>query len=73
MPYTVLEYFEDLQDGSYPYRAGDKYPRPGFAVSEKRIAELSGADNLRGIQLIRNDGTEPAQAKRTGRKKKTVE
>lgn len=55
MPYTVLEYFEDLQDGSYPYRAGMKYPRPGLAVSEERITELSGPDNRRGIPLIKED------------------
>lgn len=52
MHYTVLTYFEDLQDGSFPYRAGDKYPRSGFSVSEERIRELSGPDNRRGIPLI---------------------
>lgn len=59
MPYLVLEYFEDLQDGSYPYRAGMNFPRPGLAVSEERITELSGPDNRRGIPLIAPEKAEP--------------
>jgi len=52
MAYIVLQYFEDLQDGCRAYRAGETYPRPGFAVSSERIAELSGPANRRGIPLI---------------------
>ena len=52
MAYRVLKYFEDLQDGSRPYRAGDKFPRPGFSATAERIAELSGSDNRRGVPLI---------------------
>lgn len=52
MAYTVLTYFEDLQDGGRAYRAGETYPRPGYAVSSDRIAELSCPANRRGIPLI---------------------
>ena len=83
MAYTVLQYFEDLQDRSHSYRAGDSFPRPGLSVSPERIAELSGADNLRGIPLIRSNEEKPVEAaaeaepapakKASSRKKKTAE
>ena len=83
MTYTVLQYFEDLQDKSHPYRAGDSFPRPGLSISPERIAELSSADNLRGIPLIRSNeekpveaaaDAEPAPAKRTySRRRKTAD
>lgn len=50
--YVVKVYFEDALDQHYPYNVGDKYPRKGFTASKKRLAELSGTDNARGIPLI---------------------
>ena len=51
--YKVIEYFEDLQDKSRPYNAGDTFPRKGLKVSEERIAELAGDTNRRGKPLIK--------------------
>ena len=50
--YKVVKYFEDLQDNRHPYNEGDTYPRKGFNVSEKRIAELASDKNRRGVSLI---------------------
>lgn len=50
--YKVLNYFTDLQDGGFPYSVGDTFPRAGKTVSDDRIQELSGTQNLRGIALI---------------------
>lgn len=52
MSYKVLRYFEDLQDNSHAYHPGDEFPRRGLKVSDERLSELSGKDNLRGIELI---------------------
>lgn len=51
--YTVLEYFTDLQDNSYVYKAGDVYPRKGYTPDEARIKELSGKNNLRKRPVIK--------------------
>lgn len=50
--YRVIKYFTDLQDGEYPYNAGDTFPRKGLTVSADRIKELSSTANKRGIALI---------------------
>lgn len=52
MSYVVLTRFADLQDGNRIYEAGDNYPRPGFDVSDERLAELAGSDNRIGKPLI---------------------
>ena len=52
MKYKTLVYWEDLQDENHPYNEGDEYPRKGLKVTQKRIKELSGADNKRGVPLI---------------------
>ena len=80
--YRVLTYFTDMQDGDYPYNAGDTFPRDGLVVSANRIKELSGTENKRGIALIeevRADGEtaedKPAdvenEPRKRGRKRKT--
>ena len=51
--YTVIEYFEDLQDGRHAYNVGDEYPRKGFEVTDKRIEELATTQNRRKIPLIK--------------------
>lgn len=50
--YKVVEFFNDLQDGGHAYKPGDTFPREGFKVSDARLAELSGANNARGMKLI---------------------
>ena len=50
--YIAATRFADLKDGGRIYEAGEQYPRPGFVVSEKRIAELAGSDNRMGYPLI---------------------
>ena len=50
--YRVVRYFEDLQDNSHPYSAGDKFPREGLIVSNERINELVSDNNKQHTQLI---------------------
>jgi len=50
--YIALERFADLKDGNRIYEAGENYPRPGFVVSDERLAELAGSDNRAGRPLI---------------------
>lgn len=57
--YRVITYFEDLQDNSHPYKAGDSFPRDGVSVSKSRIEELSTAKNRRGMALIEWAEDEP--------------
>lgn len=52
MKYTVIEYFEDLQDNRYAYHVGDEFPRAGVVVSPKRLEELSTNKNKRKRPLI---------------------
>lgn len=52
MKYTVIEYFEDLQDNRYAYHVGDAFPRAGVVVSPKRLEELSTNKNKRKRPLI---------------------
>ena len=51
--YTVIEYYEDLQDGMHAYNVGDKYPRNGVEATDERIKELATAQNRRKIPLIK--------------------
>lgn len=52
MKYTVIEYFEDLQDNRYAYHVGDGFPHTGVVVSPKRLEELSTKKNKRKRPLI---------------------
>lgn len=65
MIYTVVRHFTDLLDGNHRYAEGDVYPRTGYTPSEKRIAELSSADNKQKTVLIQAvvevDETESAE------------
>lgn len=51
--YKVIKHFVDLQDSNHPYYAGDEFPRSGVEVTEERIAELAGSNNLQKTPLIR--------------------
>ena len=52
MAYVTLSEFADLQDSNYIYKAGDAYPRDGYAPSAERIEELSTAKNRLHKPLI---------------------
>ena len=52
MAYIAIERFKDLNDNSYLYEKGDKFPRKGKRVSKARLAELLGSDNKRGRPVI---------------------
>ena len=54
MMHKVVKYFTDLQDNNRPYNVGDIFPHAnvGYPVSDKRLAELAGSDNLQGVPLI---------------------
>ena len=52
MQYKVINYFSDLQDNNFAYEVGDEFPRKGLKVSEERISELSGSENLQKKPLI---------------------
>lgn len=65
--YRVIEYFIDLQDANREYYPGETYPRDGYKPTAARIAELSGAKNLRRVPLIQKA---EAPKKPTKRKKK---
>lgn len=74
--YKVIKFFTDLQDNNYPYTVGDTFPRVGVKVSEDRLAELAGSENLQGVPLIqlveeaKPEAPKKAPAKRA---KKTAE
>ncbi len=68
--YKVIKFFTDLQDNNRPYNVGDTFPHVNnSSVSEQRLAELAGCDNLQGVPLIQLVEHKP---KRT-RAKKTAE
>lgn len=50
--YKAIEYFTDLQDNEYEYKAGDTYPREGYEPSAERIKELASDKNKRGRAVI---------------------
>lgn len=73
--YKVIKFFTDLQDNNYPYNEGDTFPRVGVEVTEGRLTELAGSDNLQGVPLIQpveevKEAPKKATAKRT---KKTAD
>ena len=51
--HKVIKYFTDLQDKNHEYNVGDTFPRKGLKVTQERLAELSGKDNLQGCPLIK--------------------
>lgn len=53
MMFRVVEDFCDLMDNGRLCKAGEVYPRPGFSVSDARLAELAGMDNRIGHALIK--------------------
>ena len=57
--FRVKKFFTDLQDNGYAYKVGDEFPHEGHTVSPKRLAELSGSKNKRGIPLIEEIIDEP--------------
>ena len=62
--YTVIAYFEDLQDNSFAYNVGDKYPRNGIETTDERIKELATAQNRRKIPLIKKVEEKPKKPKK---------
>lgn len=58
MKYIAVEYFTDLQDNEYAYKAGDVYPRKGHTPSPERIEELSTDKNVRKRPVIAADEPE---------------
>lgn len=69
MGYKVIKFFNDLQDGKYPYNPGDPYPREGATTTDERIAELSGSNNLQGKPLIEEVRDGVKEAKKAAKKK----
>lgn len=63
MAYEVIRYFEDLQDNSHPYNEGDTFPRSGLSVSDTRIKELLGSENLQKTPLIKKVKEKTAEPK----------
>ena len=64
----MIKFFTDLQDNNHPYNVGDTFPREGLEVTEERLAELAGSNNLQGRPLI--ELVEPAKkrTKKTAKK-----
>lgn len=77
MMYKVIKFFTDLQDNNRPYNVGDTFPHAeaSYPVSNERLAELAGSDNLQGVPLIQLVEKETATAKKPAAKrvKKTAE
>lgn len=72
--YRVVKYFTDLHDSEHAYNVGDIYPRDGVDVTDSRIKELLGNENLQGHPLIEKVKDEkPTRSTRQGRKGTTVE
>lgn len=72
--YRVLKYFTDLHDGEHAYNVGDAYPRDGVDVTDSRVKELLGDENLQGQPLIEKVNDEqPTRSTRQGRKGAAVE
>lgn len=72
--YRVVKYFTDLQDDEHVYHVGDAYPRDGVDVTDSRVKELSGDENLQGQPLIEKVNDEqPTRSTRQGRKGAVVE
>ncbi len=58
MKYEVIEGFSDIQDNSFEYHAGDRFPRGGVNVSQSRLDELASSKNKLGRPLIRKEKEE---------------
>lgn len=72
--YRVVKYFTDLCDSEHAYHVGDVYPRDGVDVTDSRVKELSGNENLQGQPLIEKVKDErPTRSTRQGRKGAVVE
>lgn len=73
--YEVLEYFTDLQDNSYEYRAGDTYPREGYVPDQKRINDLASDNNVRKHPIIKAipEKTESVETAETSAVEETAE
>lgn len=72
--YRVVKYFTDLQDDEHVYHVGDAYPRDGVDVTDSRVKELLGDENLQGHPLIEKVNDEqPTRSTRQGRKGAVVE
>lgn len=72
--YRVVKYFTDLQDDEHVYHVGDAYPRDGVDVTDARVKELLGDENLQGQPLIEKVNDEqPTRSTRQGRKGAVVE
>lgn len=72
MTYITVARFADLKDNNHIYEAGEQYPRPGFEVSEARLAELAGSGNRLGYPLIAAQ-PEPAKPEKKTTRKKVAE
>lgn len=68
--YKVIKFFTDLQDKNHAYHEGDTFPREGLTVTPKRLAELSGNGNKRGIPLIEEIKEAPEEDKPKRARKK---
>lgn len=66
MAYKVIKLFTDLHDGDHLYNVGDTFPRKGITVTDERIAELAGSNNLQKTPLI--EKVEPKKSKKTAEK-----
>ena len=71
MKYKVIHAFADLKDRNHKYETGDQFPRPGFKVSEERLAELMSNKNKIGVPLIKEipEPKKPTEKKPTENKK----
>ncbi len=83
--YKVVRRFHDLQDVTktksgdvyHEYNVGDIFPRKGKEVSEDRIAELAGKDNMQKVPLIalvekKEESETPSDTSEAPPKKKTA-
>lgn len=66
MMYTVIKEFVDLKDNRHRYMVGDKYPHHDVMVSDDRIKELSGRNNMLRTPLIQEDTKEAFSLPREG-------
>lgn len=70
--FKVIKFFTDLQDNNFPYDVGEPFPRKGLEVTEERIAELAGSNNLQKQPLI-EEVAEPAKKPAKKATKKAAE
>lgn len=69
--YTVIKPFMDLQDNRHIYRAGDKYPRPGYMPTDERINDLMTGNNKHNHVYIEGDEPVKEPVKETKKLSKT--